>query len=97
MAAAGLHRLCGGEMPGEFVCGKEVLVIAIAASDKGACAGDGFPKKMGRRVILRFAGQLIESLKADNFRNLRVGVQAIQGISALRKRCEDCLMTKTFR
>ena len=72
VAAAGLHGLGRGEVAGEFVNGEEMLVVRIAPGHKGAHAGDGFPEEFGGRVIVRFAGQLIEPLEAHDFRNLRV-------------------------
>jgi hypothetical protein len=76
----------------ELLFGEERLAVAVAAHDVGAVVDDAVPEEGGDVTKLRVAGQLVLAGRADDFRELRVGVQPAQRILAARQRIEDRLV-----
>ncbi len=73
-----------------------MLVVAVAADDVGTMQRDGVPKRVGGDQKLRVIGEFIFAGDADDFGNLRVGVQAVQSVLAVFERADHFLMIEVL-
>jgi hypothetical protein len=74
-----------------------MFVITMTAGSEGARQRNGPPEKLCGGVVLGISGHLVDALKADDLRYLRIGVQPIQVVPAFGERPQDRLVTKTIR
>lgn len=73
-----------GELGGEDVGRRaEMFVDAVAASDVAAVKGDLLPEKERGVAIVCIASELELARRADEFGDLRVGMEASEGVAAL--------------
>lgn len=81
MGVAGLGRDRGQVFVG-FADRKEALPIAVAAQRPGAVVNHGVPEELGDFPVIGIPGQLVPAGKAEDFRDLRVGMFAIELIAS---------------
>ena len=97
MRAAGLHRLGRRKVLRELGDGEEVLVVAVAASDKRATFRNRPIEEPRGRAIPGVATQFVHALVADELRHLRVGMQPVERIAPLGQRIEHPVVCEAPR
>src|SRR5262245_1117920 len=66
-----------------------MLAIAVAARGERARLHDRLPEERRRAEVRRLSRQLVEPQEADDFRNLRVRVEAVERVAVVRQRVEQ--------
>src|SRR3954464_14492954 len=81
----------------ELILREERLAVAVAAGDERSVVHDAIPKEGGDVAITRLAGKLVLARGADDLRELRVRVEAVQRIVVPQERIEDRLVLELPR
>ncbi len=97
MLAAGFDGLGGGQRFRKIGRREKMLLLAMAAGDVRTRLHHRLPEKLRRRFILRLAGEFVEALEADEFRDLGIRVQLVQCVFGLGQRVEHGVVDKAFR
>ena len=71
-----------------------MFVVAVAADDERTVQRNAVPEKIGDVGKMLIAGQLINARGAYDFRDLHVGMQAIEPVFTPRQRIHDGLVIK---
>ena len=75
-------------MSAQLVRLPEVLVLAVSAGREGVVADDAIPEECRGRPVVTIAGVRRSGPPTRELRHLRVAVQAVQTILAVRQRVE---------
>ena len=89
--------LAEGDVPRNRLTGKKCSPSPLPPVAKERVVVTVFQKNSRGSLIWVLAGDLIEALEADELRDLRVGVQAIERIAALRERLEHAACGRIAR
>ena len=93
---AGLRRAAVDDAA-QLIRFPEVLVLPVPAGREGVVAHDAIPEEGRRRPVVTIAGVRVADRRPEELRHLRVAVQAVQPILAVRERVEHRAVIELVR